>query len=35
VAPIIDAYIADAEKQGIDNAKEIVNFIVKSLDELQ
>jgi TRAP-type C4-dicarboxylate transport system substrate-binding protein len=35
VAPIIDDYIAQAKQNGIANAQEIVDFIVKNLNELQ
>lgn len=35
VAPIIDDYVAGANKKGIGNAQEIVDFIVKNIDELQ
>jgi len=34
VAPILDAYVQDMQKQGI-NGREIVDFTVKTLDELQ
>jgi TRAP-type C4-dicarboxylate transport system substrate-binding protein len=35
VAPIITEYVADAKKNGISNAQEIVDFIIKQLSELQ
>jgi TRAP-type C4-dicarboxylate transport system substrate-binding protein len=35
VAPIISKYVGDAKKKGVSNAQEIVDFIVKSLNELQ
>lgn len=35
VAPIVDEYVVKAKKKGIGNAQEIVDFIVKKLDELQ
>lgn len=31
VAPIIDEYVANARKKGVDNAQEVVDFIVQSL----
>ena len=35
VAPIISQYVTDANQKGVKNAQEIVDFIVKSLNELQ
>ena len=35
VAPIISKYVTDAKGKGVKNAQEIVDFIVKSLNELQ
>jgi len=35
VAPIVGDYVAGAKKKGISNAQEIVDYIVKTLDELQ
>jgi TRAP-type C4-dicarboxylate transport system substrate-binding protein len=35
VAPIVSQYVADAKKKGVGNAQEIVDFIVKNLNELQ
>jgi len=35
VAPIISEYVVDAKKKGIDNAQEVVDYIVKTLGELQ
>ena len=35
VAPIVNQYVADAKKKGVGNAQEIVDFIVKNLNELQ
>lgn len=35
VAPIVDEYVADAKKKGIGNAQQIVDFIIKNLNELQ
>jgi TRAP-type C4-dicarboxylate transport system substrate-binding protein len=35
VAPIVNDYVADAKTKGISNAQEIVDFIVKNLNELQ
>ncbi|BBO68153.1 C4-dicarboxylate ABC transporter substrate-binding protein [Desulfosarcina alkanivorans] len=35
VAPIISKYVTDAKQKGVSNAQEIVDFIVKSLNELQ
>lgn len=35
VAPIISEYVANAKKKGIGNAQEVVDYIVKTLDELQ
>ena len=35
VAPIVDDYVANAKKKGIANAQEIVDFIIKNLNELQ
>jgi hypothetical protein len=33
--PIISEYVTKAKKKGIGNAQEIVDYIVKTLDELQ
>ncbi len=35
VAPIISEYVAKAKQKGIGNAQEVVDYIVKTLDELQ
>ncbi len=35
VAPIIDEYVAKAKKKGIQNAQEIVDFIIDNLNKLQ
>ena len=35
VAPIIQQYVEDAKAKGIGNAQEIVDFIIKNLNERQ
>ena len=35
VAPIVDDYVASAKKKGVTNAQDIVDFIIKNLNELQ